>query len=389
MNMKALKKLNAILIAALLISCSIENENRVKFTSIEIKSISDEVRTNLYFEMDTFIRLSNDVPLGKIERIIISDSLIYVLDNIPKVICFDYYGQVKFKIDKKGKGPNEFLKLIDFSIDSNNKTLALLDERQMKVMLFNSENGEFLKNIRIKFHPNNIKLDNNELYFYNPYTTVKDNEYQYSLISSSLLSNNKENKWIQHEEINRLFFSFTLNHFFDGVNGTYFINRMDNRIYKLSENSLTLNYQIEGLTFFDNSKIDLNKKSIDAFQEIKASEKFHSIQNFCDCANYIYFTVHKKNIEYVVLYDKLNEEVVFCSSLLLTKPTNELPLFTTDLIGNKNGELFGVIEPSRIIGMKNHPKTPKLDFFSNWCPDLKVTDNPIVVFYSIKYEKVD
>ncbi|MFC0877305.1 6-bladed beta-propeller [Saccharicrinis sp. FJH2] len=385
--MEIIKGLNIIIIAVLLISCSKE-ENNVKYTPIEVKSISDEVHANSFFEMDTFLRLSNTALLGRIEKIIISDSLIYVLDNIPKLVCFDSSGRVKFNINKTGKGPDEFLKLIDFSVDPIHKSLVLLDERQMKVLFFNSENGKFIKNAGIKFYPNNIKMVQDELYFYNPYTNVRDNKYHYSLIMTSLDNSNIERKWIKHDDINRLYFTFTKHHFFTGDEGTYFINRMDNKIYELSENNLKLKYQISGLDFFDMSNIDKSKKNIEVFDDIKKSDKFYSIQNFSECSDYIYFTVHKKNRAYVVLYNKLKKEVEFCSSMLLTKPTKELPLFTSDLMGIKNGKLFGIIEPITIIGMKNHPKTPKLEIFSNSWSDLKVTDNPILVFYSVKNEKI-
>jgi hypothetical protein len=67
--------------------------------------------------------LSNDVPLGESERILIFDEKIYILDNEPKIVCFEMNGKVRFKIDSRGPGPKEYANIKDFGIDRKTKKL--------------------------------------------------------------------------------------------------------------------------------------------------------------------------------------------------------------------------------------------------------------------------
>lgn len=94
-----------------------------------------------------FLRLetSDDCLLGDITKIIESDSLIYILDELKgdakRIFAFDRNGNFKRQISKIGQGPGEYIQLRTFDIRSD--TLYMLDDYYNIIMRFDP-NGRFI-----------------------------------------------------------------------------------------------------------------------------------------------------------------------------------------------------------------------------------------------------
>jgi len=80
--------------------------------------------------------------LGKVEKMIVSENLIYILDNeySKAVFVFDLEGQFQYKIFRFGKGPGEYSEIFDMDVD--NKYLYILDSGR-KMIRFDKKTGNF------------------------------------------------------------------------------------------------------------------------------------------------------------------------------------------------------------------------------------------------------
>ena len=102
-------------------------------------------------------------------------------DITQTIYIFDKSGKFIRKINKKGRGPGEYLSLNDVAVDVSNKRLIVHDDMAQKISIFTYE-GEFIEKIRLDFITTSIAyLGNNRLACYCDYI----NNPNYSIRSKS------------------------------------------------------------------------------------------------------------------------------------------------------------------------------------------------------------
>lgn len=102
--------------------------------------ITDYVKAPLYINLDQ----SGDYYFTEVDKMIISDKYIYILDltGLNHVYVFDLDGSFVSRIGMMGDGPNEYRRLGDFSV-SEKEEIILLDRQRKKLLYFNTY-GDFL-----------------------------------------------------------------------------------------------------------------------------------------------------------------------------------------------------------------------------------------------------
>jgi hypothetical protein len=85
------------------------------------------------------------------QKIVLKDTKIYI-SSLEEILCFDTHGKYLFKLQNKGRGPEEYSYLTDFDVSSDNKFLALLSSPSSKLMIYDiSDDGfTFRKSISLK-----------------------------------------------------------------------------------------------------------------------------------------------------------------------------------------------------------------------------------------------
>ena len=85
-------------------------------------------------EIDHYVPLeTNDICLlGDIEKILVRDNLIFVMDQTnQKIMIFDHTGKFKAKIDHAGNGPGEYFHIKDFDVQKG--LIHILDDMKAKM----------------------------------------------------------------------------------------------------------------------------------------------------------------------------------------------------------------------------------------------------------------
>jgi len=67
---------------------------------------------------------TNEMPVGNIRLIRVSHENIFVLSG-DMIFCFDIGGCYRFRLEKKGRGPGEYLRIGSFDVDSSGELLIL------------------------------------------------------------------------------------------------------------------------------------------------------------------------------------------------------------------------------------------------------------------------
>lgn len=119
-------------------------------------------------QIETMVFLSNEHPIGYIEKIIQKDHLIYLLDNSAnRLYCFDDEGQYQWHFGEKGNNQKQIKGLDDFSLVPGKNELALLDHKGMSITFINALDGSFLqkKPIELFAHEMAVLDSNNYLIF--------------------------------------------------------------------------------------------------------------------------------------------------------------------------------------------------------------------------------
>jgi hypothetical protein len=119
--------------------------------SIDIDK-AEKVYASKIFDSIVYVPLetTNIALLGRITKMEIADSLLFLLDSQTHTIwCFDQKGKYINHIHRRGQGPEEYVSIFDFTVDKVNNLIAILD-RNTKKILWYTFSAEFVKSRRIE-----------------------------------------------------------------------------------------------------------------------------------------------------------------------------------------------------------------------------------------------
>ena len=95
-----------------------------------------------------FLETNDNSLIREINRIYKTEDYIFIFDKLLKKICvFDDQGKYQTKIHNIGQGPQEYISLMDFCLDTEKEQIVLLCDKPNKIMRF-TYSGEFVSEIK-------------------------------------------------------------------------------------------------------------------------------------------------------------------------------------------------------------------------------------------------
>lgn len=163
-----------LFILIIFFSCSRKgtNENNITDSVLKIDLLSKHEST--VTKLSEFVENIEYISLQTLEssliggyssnaqKIVNTDNRLYILSR-GELFCFDLDGTFFFKLDKRGRGPEEFFNITDFDVSSDNKILIIVSSIDSKLLVYGITltGFTFQRSIKLKGtdpHPNMVSL---------------------------------------------------------------------------------------------------------------------------------------------------------------------------------------------------------------------------------------
>ena len=151
LDMNIMNKLYIVFILILLASCKdeippIKVDRTLPFTPDSQTTISSFVDSICYLKLENV----EDAFISHINKVIFKGGKIFIGDlMIHKVVVYDTNGIFQYALDKKGRGPEEYLEIKNFTVDSS--YIYIIDNFKGTLQAYDNTNGKFAFSRKMPF----------------------------------------------------------------------------------------------------------------------------------------------------------------------------------------------------------------------------------------------
>lgn len=338
-------------------------------TWMENLIVDDYIADLKYIKLET----KSNCLIGNVEKLLFNNDKIYVKSD--GVFVFDKTGKHLFSIANKGKGPGEFISLYDISISEN--TLYLYDNDQGKLLCYQADNGQYLKEISVPYSGMELECVNHEL-FINIGGIPQVVQTEGQLLTCDL---NKPEDYKQYYPKGRLDVGVE-NQLLAYNQACYWIEPFSYKVFKSDKNGMSDYVQFD----FGKNNISENQlKVAKTMEDISSLGKANFLSDFYETPAYISAVIYLKEKRYQILYDKLKQKAIACEyfkgepyQMVLSALGVDGDYFCSYLMGYSGLMVMQKMANEKTIVPKSYQET--IDMFKT----CQAGDNPIIVQYKVK-----
>lgn len=369
----------SIFLSVVLINCSEEvSESSITHLQIDPEKTQDFVMSDWVSEIELVpLETTDESVINSCWKLIEHNNKFFLQDQRQGIILvFDSTGNFIFNTKHlKGKGPGEYLSLMDFNINSTNENIEILDGPGNKILVYDSLT-RFLYDYELskQLLPfKNFTPITNDIYaFYSP-------SREQSLIFYSLSRDKINRKDASIPEYANLFTSI-MNSPFSFLNGTIYFQHVfpTYSLYKIDTiqmklyNSIILDFGVYSIAY-DNL---MPKKEKKYYRDFMRERNKVNVINMIDLGKkFIAFYLFENEIN-ILFFDKKTKTHTICKQEYNSKGQMLPPLFV------KNNILFSACEPGELHYVID--KRLLTDNSRKFLDSLSRYDNPVIVKYSLK-----
>lgn len=187
-----------------LVACTGKNATKIpgilKTVNVDIDK-KEKIKLSYFVDSIKYIKLEtrSDILIAKANKIGYFNHLYYILDrNSNEIYTFDEYGNLNFKINRQGRGSEEYIEISDFTINKRTGTIDILDLQQRKLIQYNLQNGQFISAYPLRQFIYSILAMNNGQYL--GYLPLKSGTKDFGLTLLDSATNPQE-KLIKYEGV--------------------------------------------------------------------------------------------------------------------------------------------------------------------------------------------
>lgn len=363
-----------------------ESENEIIINLDEVIE-NDQVHFSDLFSDYRFIPLeyTDESKFSAITKIKIVDGDYYILDafHTNTLYHFSELGEYLGKIKKQGKGPGEYISIMDCDINKKNNSVFFVDMESKKVITY-SLDGDYLNSFNTEYTYSSIAVKEDEillfrrrshdnttlndelLHIYNRNLKLKSKHFKYSELNQGPLAGDIMTKggWLYNND-----------------SGTKLMIPYNYTIYDIKEKSfepyITIKTHEFRLTKDDLAEIKKNPR----FQF--TSRKLYLIKEFSENSRFAFFKIQIGNKEYEVLYDFRDKKAI-CTPRII----DDLTFTFTQLSLIVDNKFIGIISVQQLLIIKekfldSENFSDKTKVFVESLGNLDF-NNPVLVEYSFK-----
>lgn len=339
---------------------------------VPVRKIKSEVFADLFSEVRYVpLETTKKSLITKVDKLIVGESIIVVWDKRNySILLFNKDGGFISKLGDQGRGPREYVDILDITIDEKNKQVILNDPGKQSLFYFDFE-GKFLEYKSLI----DFSLTGPALVDFKDYIIFNRGYYP---IDGNYLGVFDKNTLKFKESI----LPFKITSLFGGRDFLYSFQKHDsellflapftNEVFKIESNlKVTKLFDL----FFDIGNPDyddINQKRFKNIMEfdnyIKSAGYILDVNNFLAYDDYIYFTFLNNSGMQNVFYKRGSEKIKVVNGV-----KGDLDRYVwSQIMTSKGKELIGVIDnPEDVFNLKITHKMPINEMESN----------PVLAFY--------
>lgn len=196
------------------------------------------------------LETNEDYLIGEIDKIQIYNGFYFILDkrSAKSLFVFDENGKFKYSIKSQGKGPLEFIRPYDFTIDFDSNQLVIFDGKLSKLVFYEIGSGKPLKEKRLYYRFHNIAYSGKGVFCFSSHG---DNNSHLSSIDKYLLymtdsTFKLKNKFLLEKRKSNN--NYYLRNDLTQISGVNYAPRFKNKVFKVKDSTIYELYDIS----FDN-----------------------------------------------------------------------------------------------------------------------------------------
>ncbi len=366
------------------------NEN---ISTIKIPDkLKNLIQADSLFENFHVIKLetSDECLFAKPVKVLFHKNRIYIQDHNRALYVFKTDGAFEKTIGAKGRGPEEFLTLADFDIDSSGN-VYILD--RFKIVKYDS-NGGFIKNFSLKIKREDFPCHPEQL------IVKKDGGYIVWVAYDRNLEYTEGKKFAMYEIsesgkiINRYFplnyrVSNRRHRFRKTHQEEYLIDPIfgQDTIFSISSDSIYAKYYIDFGKYKIREDLPTDNQSLSSFARRMDKCCVTTIMDFTEIEDWIYFVFRFNGLAYHSYYSKILDKSFIYQNSPNTHPHKS---FVWKIDANWGNSFVSFIEPTYIIDLltmiddNNVNLSEKEKEFINTLETINEVDNPVLFVVKMK-----
>jgi hypothetical protein len=356
--MKSFDKLYLLVAFCTITSCGLQQADKGKnktILSVVPQSIKNEVKTSEFFSSVKYISLetNQELLLDNIRKIDHKDHFIYVSDRFA-VYKFDENGSLLSKIKKVGAGPDEYVSISDFAVNTDGSVWILSRNNQT---LYNyTWEGELINHMKLNYWAARIFLISpDEMCLYIGNEMDENNQHQLKIINpltghsigNPLEIDKKKAKYLHVDSENHFSRS-------PDEEKVYFFTLFDDNIYSLSKDSTISTFRVNmnnkniPSSFFEREYKDVQ----DFFQYLFNGNYAYGTIAFMENKNvYLYAYIYDKEVHLSLISKEEKESIIDFKTIIEDTNLFDYPIYLTkvSLFFQRNNEIIIPLIPSDIL----------------------------------------
>jgi hypothetical protein len=338
-------------------------------SDIYLKEIADSISY-------IFLQTEEQNPVGRIIQMKTSQNYIFIVDQQSDLFVFNKTGVFVAVIDKKGRGPNEYINIEDFIVSENELFIYILDSGNKRIAKF-SLYGKFIGSYPIPFyHAAHISMiDKNLMCIY----------------QSPRFSGDCANIFLT-DTIFNLKVKFTYNGDAEFLRKIPYL--VDTKWYSLNSKVFykepfeSIVYQIDknhGVKPYIN--LDLGKRAIPDFffEDTKlyqsSADKFFQFSEILESEDYFFFQIFFENCNHPYFYSKVNKQLIKLENPSIINNLDSKQDFWPFYIDNQ-GIMYCFFYGNEKLKFLKSNDIPK-----NLKNQVEVSTNPIIAWVKLNHIK--
>ncbi len=347
---------------------------------LDVSMFADSVH---YIPLET----SEQSLIGKVDKLVIRDSLIYVLDRSKNrgIYVFSFEGKFLQKIGNVGQGPGEYAEPTDISIYGN--TVYVYDQYTHRISLFDRD-GNYLSAKKVPFFSMGFHVFNDSTFVFN--TPDADNYHLPALVGYSVLLSDstwKVRKRGFYRELDKYTAVWIPENFQGQDTLVYYHAPFSGNIFTIdAEGNATQRFTLD---FGDKA---LPEKYLEEANRKRFSDE--SVQssyllfpgNFHETSSWFYFAYLKAHVQHYGFYDKHKKRLWLAGGII----NDIFPAISFgQVVGAMGNQLYSVVFPDNLLfasaqldrdELQEQIGVKGIEFLST----LKEGDNPILLISYLK-----